>query len=51
VDFIDILPVFRDNKKSKLYYEKEGHLTEAGHKLVAETIFKQLKAKVPRAQR
>jgi len=40
VDFIDMLPVFRDNKKLNLYFEKEGHLTEAGHRLVADVLYK-----------
>jgi lysophospholipase L1-like esterase len=42
VDFIDMLTVFRDNKKLDLYFEKEGHLTELGHNLVAETLYEYL---------
>jgi len=43
LDYIDMLSVFRDNAKSELYFEKEGHLTEEGHRVVSDTLFKYLK--------
>jgi len=43
VEFIDLLQIFRDNKKSVLHYPQDGHLAEAGHELVADVLYKYLK--------
>lgn len=43
VEFIDMLQIFRDNKKSGLYYPQDGHLAEEGHRLVADVLYKYMK--------
>ena len=48
IDFIDMLPIFRDNKNLDPYFPKEGHLTEEGHRLVAGILFEYMKNKVNR---
>jgi hypothetical protein len=37
--FLDLLTTFKKNKDKELYYYKDGHLKDQGHKIVAETLF------------
>lgn len=39
VDFINLLPAFRESKNFPLYFSYDGHFREAGHKLASEIIF------------
>ncbi len=45
VPFLDLLPTFEANKNQRLYFNRDGHLTEEGHELVSKTIFEYLKQK------
>jgi lysophospholipase L1-like esterase len=46
IDYIDMTPRFRDNKKMSLHYAHDCHLTEQGHALVADILYKHLKDKL-----
>lgn len=37
--FLDLLPYFKKNKNMKLYYYKDQHLRDEGHRLVADNLY------------
>lgn len=39
IEFVNLLPHFRQSKVFPLYFTKDGHFREAGHKLAAEILF------------
>lgn len=39
IDFVNLLPAFRESKTFPLYFYYDGHFRESGHKLAAEIIF------------
>jgi fumarate reductase subunit C len=43
ISYIDLLPVFRSNYKSSLYFQMDPHWTKIGHELASEEIFNFLK--------
>lgn len=43
IQFIDLLPGFRDSKIFPLYFSNDGHFRESGHKLASEIVFEEIK--------
>jgi len=39
INYLDLLSSFEKNKKKSLFLDKDGHLTEDGHRLVAQDLF------------
>lgn len=43
VDFTDLLPAMeRTSARERLYYEKDGHCTAAGHAVIAQELYRYL---------
>jgi hypothetical protein len=42
---LPLLPIFRKSKVRSLYFTRDPHWTEEGHRLAAESIYKFLKGK------
>ena len=40
IRFLDLLSDFEQNRHKELYFSKDGHLTEAGHKVTADALFR-----------
>lgn len=43
IQFIDLLPKFKDSKNFPLYFSNDGHFRESGHKLTSEVVFEEIK--------
>lgn len=46
IQFIDLLPYFKESSAFPLYFTSDGHFREAGHRLAAEIIFEKIKDNV-----
>ena len=42
IRFLDLLGDFENNKARGLYFSRDGHLTEAGHEVASEVLFKDM---------
>jgi len=42
VKYLDLLPIFENNKDKGLYYNWDGHMKENGHNLVTQALFEYL---------
>jgi lysophospholipase L1-like esterase len=50
IPFLDLFPLFRANNGETLFIPRDGHLNDAGHKLVADSLYRFIISRVWKAE-